>query len=170
MQNDGIAALPVGASAPEVSPDNPCPFLRSLVASRFVDGHIVPLPELTRTIEAATGETGLQAKLAGIKIWLVALIANGLSPLRLLRSWRSGAELDALRDGPLDKHGSGSRILDATAHVNEAELARLAEFGADYPNPAGGTERGLTAANITAYMDANFERAKGHRRAIDRRL
>jgi hypothetical protein len=170
MQNDGIAAVPAAASAPDVSPDNPCPFLRGLVASHFVDGHTVPLPELTRTLEAATGETGLKAKLAGIKIWLVALIANGLSPLRLVRSWWSGAELDALRDGPLDKHGSGSRILDATAHVNEAELTRLAEFGADYPNPAGGTERGLRAEDITAYMDANFERAKGHRRAIDRRL
>src|SRR3954452_14123407 len=105
MQNDGIAALPVGASAPEVSPDNPCPFLRGLVASRFVDGHIVPLPELTRTLEAATGETGLKAKLAGIKIWLVALIASGLSPLRLVRSCWSGPELQALRGGPPNRHG-----------------------------------------------------------------
>ena len=55
--------------------------------------------------------------MAGIKTYLVALIANGLGPLRLLRSWWSGAELDALRDGPLDKHGSGSRILDVTAEV-----------------------------------------------------
>jgi hypothetical protein len=170
MQHDGIAAAPGGASAPEVSPDNPCPFLRALVASGFVEGHVVPLPKLTRTVEAATGETGLKAKLAGLKIWLVALVANGLSPLRLLRNAWSGPELDRLRDGPLDKHGSGSRILDATAHVNEAELLRLADFGKDQPNPAGGVERGLTAAQINAFMDANFERAKGARRAIDRRL
>ncbi len=99
----------------DVSPNNPCPFLRALVAAGFVDGHIVPLARLSKTVEAASGEKGLQKSLAGLKVYLVALIANGLSPLRLLRSFWSGAQLDALRDGPLDKHGSGSRILDATA-------------------------------------------------------
>jgi hypothetical protein len=153
-----------------VSPNNPCPFLRALVAAGFVDGHIVPLPKLTRSIEAATGEKRLKQKLAGLKIYLVALIANGLNPLRLLRSFWSGAELDALRDGPLDKHGSGSRILTATAEVNEAELARLASFGKDRQDGAGGPERGLTLPEITTYMDANFERAKDNRRWIDRQL
>jgi mono/diheme cytochrome c family protein len=172
MQNESIAAVSGDAPAPgtSVSANNPCPFLRALVAAGFVDGGVVPLSKLSRTVEAATGEKGFQAKLAGLKTYLVALIANGLSPLRLLRSWWSGAQLDALRDGPLDKHGSGSRILDKTAQVNEAELARLAEFGKDQPNPAGGFERGLTEQEITAYMDANFERAKGHRRRIDRKL
>jgi hypothetical protein len=153
-----------------VSPNNPCPFLRALVAEGFVDGHTVPLPTLARTIEAASGEQGLKQKLAGIKTYLVALIANGLGPIRLLRSWWSGAQLDELRNGPLDKHGSGSRILDAAAHIDEAELARLAEFGKDRPDPSGGVERGLTAQEITTYMDANFERAKATRRWIDRKL
>ena len=71
-----------------------------------------------------------------------------------------GAELDALRGGPLDKHGVGSRILSVAAEVNESELARLAGFGKDRPDPSGGSERGLTLPEITAYMDANFERAK----------
>jgi hypothetical protein len=154
----------------DVSPHNPCPFLRALVAAGFIDGHVVPLAKLAKTVEAASGEKGLQKSLAGLKVYLVALIANGLSPLRLLRSFWSGAQLDALRDGPLDKHGSGSRILDATAQVNEAELARLAEFGKDRQDPSGGYERGLTAQEITAYMDANFDRAKGARRPIDRQL
>ena len=154
----------------DVSPNNPCPFLRALVAAGFVDGHVVPLAKLSKTVEAASGEKGLQKSLAGLKVYLVALIANGLSPLRLLRSVWSGAQLDALRDGPLDKHGSGSRILDATAQVNEAELARLAEFGKGRQDPSGGSERGLTAQEITAYMDANFDRAKGARRPIDRQL
>ena len=170
MQDDRPGTSDAPARQIAVSPNNPCPFLRALVAAGFVDGHIVPLPKLTRTIEAATGEKGLKEKLAGLKIYLVALIANGLSPLRLLRSWWSGAELDALRDGPLDKHGSGSRILSATAEVNEAELARLAEFGKDRQDPTGGSERGLTIPEITAYMDANFERAKDTRRWIDRQL
>jgi hypothetical protein len=170
QDNVGTASSGAPAPAAAVSANNPCPFLRALVAAGFVDGHVVPLPKLTRTVEAAIGEKGLKARRAGVKIYLVALVANGLSPLRLLRNWWSGAELDALRDGPLDKHGSGSRILDATAQVNEAELARFAEFGKDRPNPAGGTERGLNAAEIKTYMDANFERAKGSRRAIDRQL
>ena len=75
-----------------------------------------------------------------------------------------------LRDGPLDKHGGGSRILDATAHVDQTEIARFAEFGKDRQDPSGGSERGLTAQEITTYMDANFERAKATRRWIDRQL
>ena len=123
-----------------------------------------------RPIEAASGKTGLQKKLVGMKTYPVALIANGLNPLRLLKSWWSGAQLDALRNGPLDKHGVGSRILDATAEVHESEITRLAEFGSDWPDPCGGTERGLTSSQIKTYMDANFERAKGSRRPIDRLL
>jgi hypothetical protein len=172
MPDDRIApnsrAAPAKPTA--VSPNNPCPFLRALVAEGFVGGHVVPLSELSGTIGKASGEEGLKAKLVDLQVYLVALIANGLGPLRLLRNVSSGAELDALRDGPLDKHGVGSRILDATAQVNEAEIARLASFGEDRQDPAGGTERGLTVQEITAYMDANFERAKAARRAIDRKL
>ena len=131
MQDDraGTASSDAPSRRTAVSPDNPCPFLRALVADGFIDGHLVALSKLSKTVEAASGEKGLQERLAGLKTYLVALIANGLSPLRLWRSWRSGAELDALRDGPLDKHGSGSRILDTAAQVNETELARFAEFG-----------------------------------------
>lgn len=170
MQDDraGSGAVPAGQIA--VSPDNPCPFLRALVAGGVVAGHTVPLSELCRRITAASGEKGLKATQVGIETYMVALVANGLSPLRLLRSIWSGAELDELRNGPLDKRGSGSRILDATADVHEDEIARLAGFGTDKPNPSGGTERGLSAKEITTYMDANFERAKATRRRIDRQL
>jgi len=172
MQDDNANRIAGNAPVPQtaVSPNNPCPFLRAVVAGGFVDGHVVPLAKLSRTVEAASGEKGLRKKLAGLETRLVALVANGLGPLRLLRSWWSGAELDALRDGPLDKHGSGSRILGVTAEVNETELARLAEFGKDRPDPAGGSERGLTLSEIVTYMDANFERARGKRRWIDRKL
>jgi hypothetical protein len=170
MQDDRPGTSDATDPQVAVSPNNPCPFLRALVAGGFVDGHVVPLAGLSRIVEAASGEKGLNKKLAGAKTRLVAMIANGLNPLRLLHSWRSGAELDALRDGPLNKHGVGSRILDATAHVNEAELARLAGFGKDRLDPSGGTERGLTAPEITTYMNANFERAKGNRCWYDRQL
>ena len=54
------------APAPQVSPDNPCPFLRALVAGNYVGGHIVPLPQLTATIDRATGKTGLAALSAAL--------------------------------------------------------------------------------------------------------
>ncbi|MFZ2160065.1 MAG: di-heme-cytochrome C peroxidase [Bradyrhizobium sp.] len=171
MQDDSIHRAGGAAAAQiPVSPDNPCPFLRAVVAEGFVGGHIVPIPELCRTVEAASGKTGLQKKLVGLKTYPVALIANGPSPLRLLRSWWSGAELDALRNGPLDKHGVGSRILDANAQVHESEIVRLAGFGKERQDPSGGVEIGLTSSEITTYMNANFARAKGHRRWFDRLL
>ena len=172
MQDDRVGSPSVGAPASPnaVSPNNPCPFLRALVAGGFVDGHAVPLSRICRTIEAASGEKGLKEKLVGLETYLVALVANGLGPLRLLRSWWSGAELDELRNGPLDKRGAGSRILGVNAEVHENEITRLAGFGKDRQDPSGGTERGLTSGEITAYMNANFERARGSRRPIDRLL
>jgi mono/diheme cytochrome c family protein len=130
----------------------------------------VPLSKLTGTIESATGEKGLKERVAGMETYLVALIANGLSPLRLFKSWWSGAILDELRNGPLDKHGAGSRILNVDGQVDETEIARLGEFGSDYADGSGGTERGLNSQQITTYINANFARAKVPRRAIDRLL
>jgi cytochrome c5 len=170
MQDQPVDSSAISSQPIPVSPNNPCPFLRGLVAGGYVGGHVVPLPKLTATIESATGEKGLKERLAGMEIYLVALIANGLSPLRLFKSWWSGAVLDELRNGPLDKHGAGSRILDVDGEVDESEITRLAEFGSDYVDGSGGTERGLNSQQITTYMNANFARAKGHRRPIDRLL
>ena len=160
MADDLTTAAPGTALAGQlpVSPDNPCPFLRALVANGYVGGHLVPLPKLSETIALASGETGLAEKKVRLATWLVAVIANGLGPLRVLKSAASGAELDELRNGPLDKHGGGSRILDADAKVHEDEIDRLASFGKDCSDPAGGTEVGLTAKEITAFMAANIQR------------
>ena len=168
MQSDSTATGSSGTPGQiPVSPNNPCPFLRALVAGGFVGGHVVPLATLCRMVEAASGKTGLKKKIVGIKTCMVALIANGLSPLRLWRSWRSGAVLDELRNGPLDKHGVGSRILSVDGQVNEAEIERLAGFGQLCKDPCGGTERGLTSPEITTYMRANFDRARDNRRWYD---
>jgi len=162
-QNKDTGSNSTPAGQIPVSPDNPCPFLRALVAGGFVDGHVVPLSTLAHIVEAASGETGLKKKVVGIKTRMVALIANGLGPLRLWRSWRFGAVLDELRNGPLDKHGVGSRILGVDGQVNEDEIARLAGFGQNCEAPAGGTERGLIAHEITTFMKANFDRAENRR-------
>ncbi len=143
------------APAAAVSPNNPCPFLRALVANGYVGGHIVPVSKIAETIELASGEVCASQ----IKVWLetygVASMANG-NPLK---SFASGAVLDELRNGPLDKHGAGSRILDVEARVHEDEIVRLGTFGRNRPDGAGGMELGLNAKEIDTYMAANLERA-----------
>jgi hypothetical protein len=141
-----------------VSPNNPCPFLRALVANGYVGGHVVPLSQIAEMVGLASGETGSAQNQVRLKTKMVAVIANGLGPLSVLKSATSGAVLDELRDGPLDKHGGGSRILDVDAKVHEDEIARLAGFGKDRNDPAGGVERGLTAQEIDTFMKANLKR------------
>ena len=155
MPDDSNSAAPAGQIP--VSPDNPCPFLRALVANGYVGGHTVPLSELCRLIEAASGEHGAKQTVVGIKTYLVAVGANG--PLHLIKSMTSGAVLDELRNGPLDKHGAGSRILDVSGQVLEDQIDRLASFGKDRRDPTGGTERGLSAKEIETFMAANLKRA-----------
>jgi hypothetical protein len=160
MSDTPIGTAPGATPAGQipVSPNNPCPFLRALVANGYVGGHVVPLSQLTEMIGLASGETGSAQKKVRQKTWMVAVIANGLGPARVFKSATSGAVLDELRDGPLDKHGGGSRILDADARVHEDEIARLAGFGKDYKDPSGGVERGLTAKEIDTFMKANLKR------------
>ena len=160
MPDDRIGTAPgapSGAQIP-VSSNNPCPFLRALVANGYVGGHVVPLSQIAEMVGLASGETGSAQNQVRLKTKMVAVIANGLGPLRVLKSATSGAVLDELRDGPLDKHGGGSRILDVDAKVHEDEIARLAGFGKDRKDPSGGTERGLTAKEIDSFMKANLKR------------
>ncbi|MCK1732643.1 cytochrome C [Bradyrhizobium sp. 138] len=141
-----------------VSPNNPCPFLRGLAGEGFVEGGTVPLNTLSQTIANATGETGLKKISARIQVRGVALIANGIK--HILKSIWSGAQLDALRGGPLDKRGAGSRILGVDGKVNEDEIARLASFGRTYTDPrTGSSEPGLNAAEIQSFMRDNLKRA-----------
>ena len=139
----------------DVSPNNPCPFLRALVANGYVGGHVVPLGTLTEDIGLASGKTGIKLIGAKVAAYGIAMIANG----HPLRSATSGAVLDELRNGPLDKHGAGSRILDAEAHVHLEQIDRFASFGQDYANPDGGTEHGLNAQQIKTFMADNLKRA-----------
>jgi len=147
--------MPDDTPAPQVSPDNPCPFLRALVANGYVGGHVVPLGTLTEDIGLASGKTGVKLIGAKVAAYGIAMIANG----HPLRSMTSGAILDELRNGPLDKHGAGSRILGVDAQVHLDEIDRLAGFGHDCQNPSGGTERGLSAKEINTFMAANLKRA-----------
>jgi hypothetical protein len=147
--------MPDNAPAPQVSPNNPCPFLRALVANGYVGGHTVPLGTLTEDIGLASGKTGMSLMGAKALTYVIAMIANS----HPLRSMTSGAVLDELRNRLLDKHGAGSRILDAEAHVQPEQIDRFAGFGREYANPDGGTERGLNAQEIKTFMAENLKRA-----------
>jgi hypothetical protein len=153
-----------------VSANNPCPFLRALVAGGQLPDDKAPIGEVTKTIVevARTGDGA--PNLPGAAIRAIALVANGLGPLQLTRNGLGGLRLNELRGGPLDKKGAGSGILDEEARINKAELDRLAEFGGDKLDADGKVERGLDADDLKRMMDANFERAAGRRRQIDRRL
>lgn len=153
-----------------VSPENPCPFLRALVAEGTLADTIEPLDKISATLVevARTGEGA--PELPAKAIYAIALVANGLSPGSLLRNKRHGVRLNALRGGPLDKKGAGSGILDARGTVNPQELARLGEFASPKLSFNGVSEPGLGAEELNAFMDANFKRAAGRRRRIDRKL
>jgi len=155
---------------PAVSPNNPCPFLRALVAGGYVPGHIEALGSLSHTIVTASDDRPSDPPVSGALAYVIAMVANGLGPGRILENIQHGVQLDGLRGGPLDKRGAGSRILDVLARIDETELARLDDFASDKVDAAGVVERGLGSEQIKTMMDANFARAAGHRRAIDRIL
>lgn len=156
--------------APPVSANNPCPFLRALVAGDYISGHIEPLSSIADTVVAASDGAPTEPPLPKSPVCLVAMVANGLAPTRLARSVQEGAQLDALRGGPLDKRGAGSGILDQFGDIDEAQLARLNAFAIDCFDASGASERGLGGEQLRAMMDANFARAAGRRRPIDRAL
>lgn len=153
-----------------VSPGNPCPMLRALVSGGHLPDQGTGLTRIGRIAANLAGTPGNPDSLTGLLTALVAMIANGLNPLTITRNVLSGVRFDQLRGGPLDKHGVGSGVLDAAGAVSIANLERIGSFASDKTDLSGTTERGLDADEIVVMMDANFARAAGRRRAIDRRL
>lgn len=153
-----------------VSPGNPCPFLRALVARGDLPDGRVAAGTLASTISRVARSGDGAPALPAAAIQAIAVIAHGLLPWQVARSQLQGVRLDGLRDGPLDKHGVGSGILDAQARVVMAELDRLAEFASPQAGADGHAEPGLDLAALKRYMDANAERARGRRRLVDRSL
>jgi len=153
-----------------VSPNDPCPFLRALVGEGLLADGTARLGDVVDVVVRVGKAGDGSPRLPGAAIRAIALIANGLGPLDVARNAAGGLRLDALRGGPLDKQGAGSGILDANARVVRAELDRLDDFASDRVDADGRRERGLGLDELTRMMDANFARAAGRRRAIDRRL
>jgi len=153
-----------------VSPNNPCPFLRALVSEGMLANNVATIGDASETIEkvAASGEGS--PTLPSLAIRLVALLSNGLGPATLLQTGLHGVKLTALRGGPFDKKGVGSRILDSKARVNQVELERLKGFASTKVSCGDLNELGLDAEDLTRMMDANFERAGPNRRLLDRAI
>jgi hypothetical protein len=158
------------ANTHPVSPNNPCPFLRAVVASGHIDGHQEPLAHIKDVVAAARGGSVLTGQAAGLASYVIALFANGFAPTQLLHNFSDGFVADELRGGPLDKQGAGSRILDAQGQIDPAQLDRLDTFAVDRVDTTGHAERGLGADQLKTMMDANFARAAGARRMVDRAL
>ena len=161
---------PKSNAANAVSANNPCPFLRALVAQGQLADDTEPLSKVASVIvEVAKGGDGSPA-LPAAAIYGIAMIANGIGPFSVLNANLGGLKLNELRGGPLDKKGVGSGILDSQGDINKKELARLAEFANDKLDANGNAEPGLALPELRSYMDANFKRAAGHRRLVDRPL
>ena len=154
----------------EVSAGNPCPFLRALVAQGELADGTEPLSRVASTVARVARTGDGHPQLPAAAIYAIALIAHGLLPWQTARTQLQGLRLNGLRDGPLDKHGVGSGILDAQGRVVQDELARLDDFASDCTDREGHRERGLRAEDLVRFMDANAERARDRRRAIDRKL
>jgi hypothetical protein len=152
-----------------VSAGNPCPFLRALVADGALADGLEPISKVVRTIVDVAKKGEGAPELPPTPIHLIAMVAHGVSPLTVLHTQLRGVQLNGLRNGPLDKKGVGSGLLDAKGEVNPQELARLKQFASNKTSSAGTTELGLSLDEITTFMNANFKRAK-HWRLVDRAL
>lgn len=153
-----------------VSENNPCPFLRALVATGMLADERESLAKVAAVVASTARAGDGHPELPRGAVFAIASVANGWKPLSLVDTQWHGLQLNALRGGPLDKKGVGSRILNARGQVDAKEVSRLQGYAKDKPNADGSVELGLGLAELRAFMDANFARAAGHRRLIDRTL
>lgn len=153
-----------------VSANNPCPFLRALVAMGRLADDREPLAKVAAVVAATALAGDGRPVLPNTAIYAIASVANGWGPLSLFNTQRHGLKLNALRGGPLDKKGVGSGILNARGAIDAKEVSRLRGFANEKQSVDGTSELGLGLDELRAYMDANFARAAGRRRAIDRTL
>jgi hypothetical protein len=144
--------------------------LRALVVAGHVPDKGQSIKALVETLGKVRGGDAGTNRSFRKKAKLIAMAANGLWPWDLIHNALSGVRLHKLRDGPLDKHGGGSGILDAQAQIVAAQLDRLHDFASPKTDAAGATEPGLDSAQIKTMMDANYTRPTSKRRKIDRKL
>ncbi len=153
-----------------VSANNPCPFLRALVSTGQLSDGREPLAKVAAVVAATARAGDGRPVLPRNAIIAIGSVANGMGPLSLVDTLWHGLKLNALRGGPLDKKGVGSGILNVRGAINAEEVSRLRDFAKEKSHHDGSSELGLGLPELRAYMDANFARAAGRRRSIDRTL
>jgi hypothetical protein len=161
---------PKSAAQHQVSSGNPCPFLRALVASGQLPDGQVPVNTVVSTIVEAAARGEGAPEIPTLPARAIAMSANGLDPLTLFRTSTQGVRLDRLRNGPFDKRGVGSRIIDVAGNIDLIELARLKTFASPKVIGSGLTVLGLDSDEINRFMNANLKRAGNKRRLVDRAL
>ncbi len=129
-----------------------------------------PLARVVAVVAATGGAGDGGPVLPRTATFAIASVANGLGPMSLLDTQLHGLQPNAWRGGPLDKQGVGCGILDARGAVDAKEVSRLRGFASEKQHLDGSSELGLGWPELRAYMDANFMRAAGRRRTIDRIL
>ena len=153
-----------------VSSGNPCPFLRALVASGELTDAQAPVSDVVSAVVDAARRGGGASALPAAAVHAIAVTANGFNPLTVFRNSTQGVQLNELRGGPFDKQGAGSRVIDVDGNVDAKELARLKTFASPKVIGSGLTVLGLDSSEITRFMNANYKRAKGRRKLVDRVL
>ena len=153
-----------------VSAGNPCPFLRAVVASGQLPDGLAPLSTVVSTILDVVKKGEGAPKIPAAAAYAIAVSANGLSPSTLFRSSTQGVRLNELRNGPFDKKGVGSRIIDVAGNIDMKELARLKTFASPKVIGSGLTVLGLDLGEINLFMESNLKRAEKQRRLADRAL
>lgn len=137
--------------------DIPCPVQRALEQAGHI-GENVPLGPFTALLVQAFEPKGAKEKELRRATPMIAAISNGFGST--LRNVREGFRPHELRDGPLDKHGGGTRIYSQDGQFDPKEFERFESFGRQFPRTDGnGTELGWGAAELTKFMDANQQRA-----------
>lgn len=159
----------------DVSPNNPCPFLRGLVAQGLLPNDQASLQQVADAIHhiQAGQDPDAQGNVTPLPTSMIKLIAgtaNGFSPSQVVSNVKHGVELSHLRGGPFDKRGAGSRILSQAGAYDAAELARLATFASPKTSATGETELGLNQQQIQTMLEANATRANDQKRLLDRMI
>lgn len=118
-----------------VSANNPCPFLRALVATGKLADDREPLAKVAAVVAATARAGDGRPVLPRTAVFAIASVANGWGPLSLVSTQWHGLQLNALRGGPLDKKGVGSRILDARGAVDAKEWRGCGALPRRSPTP-----------------------------------
>lgn len=143
---------------PQPLADIACPVQRALARAGRI-GDRVPVGRFASLVLPAMQATGIVALALRVALWWVGATAHGLAGAPAVL--RAGFRPRALRGGPLDKFGGGSRLLTQQGAFDPAEFARFESFARAYPSVGGGEELGWGPAELAAYLDANNARGGG---------